>query len=48
MEQTKCCLSCGNCLAGRLGLLCGKRKIGRLFVDAFFCCPLWRPKGRCQ
>ena len=44
--QTMCCMNCGNCLTWSRGMMCGKRKIGRLYVDAFFCCPLWKPKRR--
>lgn len=48
--ETKCCLNCGHCVEGEV-LRCGKREqfceaMGRLYVDAFFTCPMWRPKRR--
>lgn len=38
---------CGSCLFSRPAgdtLECGKRRMGRLIVDVFFCCPMWRRK----
>ena len=45
---TKCCATCGHSIEGET-FRCGKRErfceaSGRLYVDAFFVCPLWRPK----
>ena len=45
---TQCCGTCGHNIEGDL-LCCGKANqgqevSGRLYVDYFYCCPLWRPK----
>lgn len=48
--ESKCCSTCFFCMEGEV-LRCGKREqfceaMGRLYVDAFFTCPMWRPKRR--
>ena len=45
---TKCCATCYHSIEGET-YRCGKRETGckvsgRLYVDAFHVCPLWRPK----
>ena len=43
---TKCCMHCFYCRSNGPLLECKKRKIGRLIVDMFFCCPMWAPDWR--
>lgn len=43
--MSQCCMNCA-CSIGYVLLLCGRRSMGRLYVDAFYCCPLWGPKRR--
>ena len=45
---SKSCMNCFFKAQLRESLLCSKRKIGRLIVDAFYCCPLWVPDRRCR
>ena len=45
---TKCCMTCYHGIEGET-YRCGKRErlcdaASRLYVDAFFLCPMWRPK----
>jgi len=45
--MSKCCMNCA-CVHGAVLLICSRRTIGRLYVDAFFLCPLWEPKRTFQ
>lgn len=44
--MSKCCLTCLFRRGWDERMWCGRRIIGRLFVDAFFVCPLWLPRER--
>ena len=41
--MSECCMNCA-CARGSALLICNRRTIGRLYVDAFYCCPLWKAK----
>jgi len=41
--MSECCMNCA-CVRGSALLICSRRTIGLLYVDAFYCCPLWVPK----
>lgn len=50
-EQSRCCMHCAHVHEQERLLYCGKRisvasRVTRLVVDAFFVCPLWRPRRR--
>ena len=43
--MSECCMNCA-CVRGTALLICSRRPVGVLYVDAFYCCPLWVPKRR--
>lgn len=44
--ESKCCKTCFFRIGPEERSRCSRRKIGNLFVDIFFLCPLWTPEKR--
>jgi len=44
--ESKCCKTCFFRIGPDERMRCSRRVIGKLYVDAFFVCPLWVPEKR--